>query len=53
MSSSPSGYPRERALGSLRLSVGKGNRDEDVDLLLDRLPEMVHRLRTMAPISAA
>jgi len=47
------GYPRERALGSLRLSVGKGNRDEDVDLLLDRLPGMVHRLRTMAPISAA
>ena len=47
------GYPRERALGSLRLSVGKGNTDADLDLLLDRLPTMVGRLRTMAPISAA
>ncbi|TMD39116.1 MAG: cysteine desulfurase [Chloroflexi bacterium] len=47
------GYPRERALGSLRLSVGKGNTNADVDLLLDRLPTMVSRLRTMAPISAA
>lgn len=47
------GYPRERALGSLRLSVGKGNSDQDVDLLLDQLPGMVARLRTMAPISAA
>ena len=47
------GYPRERALGSLRLSVGRGNSDQDVDLLLDQLPGMVSRLRTMAPISAA
>jgi cysteine desulfurase len=47
------GYPRERALGSLRLSVGKGNTDADIDLVLDRLPVMVARLRAMAPISAA
>jgi cysteine desulfurase len=47
------GYPRERALGSLRLSVGKGNSDADIDLVLDRLPKMVARLRAMAPISAA
>ena len=47
------GYPRERALGSLRLSVGKGNSEADVDLVLDRLPGMVARLRAMAPISAA
>jgi cysteine desulfurase len=47
------GYPRERALGSLRLSVGKGNTDADIDLVLDRLPEMVARLRAMTPISAA
>lgn len=47
------GYPRERALGSLRLSVGKGNGEADIDLVLDRLPAMVQRLRTMAPISAA
>ena len=47
------GYPQERALGSLRLSVGKGNTDADIDLVLDRLPAMVGRLRAMAPISAA
>jgi cysteine desulfurase len=47
------GYPRERALGSLRLSLGKGNTDGDIDLVLDRLPGMVARLRAMAPISAA
>jgi cysteine desulfurase len=47
------GYPRERALGSLRLSVGKGNTDADIDLVLERLPHMVARLRLMAPISAA
>src|SRR6202171_3851001 len=47
------GYPRERALGSLRLSVGKGNTDADIDLVLDRLPKMVARLRATAAISAA
>ena len=47
------GYPRERALGSLRLSVGKENTDQEIDLLLDQLPGMVARLRSMAPISAA
>ncbi|TMF52479.1 MAG: aminotransferase class V-fold PLP-dependent enzyme, partial [Chloroflexi bacterium] len=47
------GYPRERALGSLRLSVGKDNTQADVDLVLRRLPDMVARLRAMAPISAA
>jgi cysteine desulfurase len=47
------GYPGERALGSLRLSLGKGNTEGDVDLVLDRLPSMVARLRAMTPISAA
>jgi cysteine desulfurase len=47
------GYPRDRALGSLRLSVGKGNTEAEIDLILDRLPGMVARLRAMAPISAA
>ena len=47
------GYPRERALGSLRLSVGKGNTESEIELVLDRLPGMVARLRAMTPISAA
>ncbi|HYM50933.1 MAG TPA: cysteine desulfurase family protein [Candidatus Limnocylindrales bacterium] len=47
------GYPRDQALGSLRLSLGKGNTQQDVDTVLDHLPAMVARLRAMAPISAA
>jgi cysteine desulfurase len=47
------GYPRERAVGSLRLSVGKENRDDEVETVLASLPGMVARLRAMAPISAA
>jgi cysteine desulfurase len=47
------GYPRDRAIGSLRLSVGKGNRDDEVEIVLAQLPAMVARLRAMAPISAA
>jgi cysteine desulfurase len=47
------GYPRERAMGSLRLSVGKGNTEAEIELVLDRLASMVARLRSMAPISAA
>jgi cysteine desulfurase len=47
------GYPRDRAAGSLRLSVGKGTRDDEVEAVLAQLPGMVGRLRAMAPISAA
>jgi cysteine desulfurase len=47
------GYPRDRAAGSLRLSVGKGTRDDEVAAVLAQLPGMVARLRAMAPISAA
>src|SRR2546427_621623 len=47
------GYPRERAVGSLRLSVGKANRDDGGGTGLANLPGMVARLRAMAPISAA
>jgi len=47
------GYPRERAVGSLRLSVGRENRDDEVETVLANLPGMVARLRAMAPISAA
>ena len=40
-------------MGSLRLSLGKGNTDAEVDLVLDRLPALVSRLRRMAPTTAA
>lgn len=41
------GYPPELALGSLRLSVGKGTTDEDVDQLLKALPEAIERIRAV------
>src|SRR5256712_6247239 len=39
------GYPRERALGSLRLSGGKGNTGSEIELVLRRLSGMVARFR--------
>ena len=39
------GLSRERAAGSLRLSLGTGTTDADVDLALDAIPAAVTRLR--------
>ncbi len=41
------GYLRELALGSLRLTVGSGTTDADIDYLLDVLPSSVERLRAL------
>lgn len=46
------GLPHEIAHGSLRLSLGDGNTDEDVDYVLDVLPGIVQRLRDMSPLYA-
>lgn len=46
------GVPPERALGSLRLSLGPASTGEDVDALLEALPPIVGRLRSIAPVSA-
>jgi len=40
------GVPRDRALGSLRLSLGTGTSDADVDLALEVVPAAVERLRS-------
>jgi len=40
------GVSRERALGSLRLSLGRDTTDADVDLALDTIPRAVARLRS-------
>jgi cysteine desulfurase len=40
------GVPSERALGALRLSLGAGTTDADVDLALDVVPAAVARLRS-------
>jgi cysteine desulfurase len=42
----------ERAHGSLRISLGKYNTDEEVDFLLEKLPEVIKKLRSMSPLYA-
>lgn len=44
------GIPEETAYGSLRLTLGQDNSEEDVDYVLEVLPEIVNRLRTRSPI---
>jgi len=38
------------AQGSLLFSLGKGNSEEDIDYVLDKLPPIVSRLRQMSPL---
>ncbi|MBR5260642.1 MAG: aminotransferase class V-fold PLP-dependent enzyme, partial [Oscillospiraceae bacterium] len=44
------GLPHEIAHGSLRLSLGRDNTEEDVDYILETLPQVVSRLREMSPV---
>lgn len=44
------GLPHEIAHGSLRLSIGKENTDEDIEKVLEILPQIVDRLRMMSPL---
>ena len=44
------GLPHEVAHGSLRLSLGEQNTMEDVDYILEKLPAIVERLRSMSPL---
>ena len=44
------GLPHEIAHGSLRLSMGRFNTEEDVDYVLEQLPIIVDRLRDMSPV---
>ena len=44
------GLPHEKAHGSLRITFGDENTDEDVDYLMEILPEIVRRLREMSPL---
>ena len=43
------GVPLELARGSLRLTVGKDNTVEEIDHVLDVLPGIVSRLRSLSP----
>jgi len=44
------GLPHEIAHGSLRVSFGDFNTEEDVDYIADALVEIVERLRNMSPL---
>lgn len=44
------GRPHEVAHGSLRLSLSGENTDEDVDKILESVPEVVEYLRNMSPL---
>ena len=44
------GLKHEVAHGSLRLSLGENNTEEDVDHILEVLPKIVDRLRDMSPL---
>ncbi len=45
------GVPHEIVHGSLRLSLGKMNTQEDVNRVLEVLPEIVQKLRNMSPLT--
>ncbi len=45
------GLKPEEARGSLRLSLGKYNTKEDIEYILQVLPEIIEKLRAMSPIT--
>ncbi len=44
------GLPHEKAHGSLRLTLGHFNTEEEVDFIIKELPPIVARLREMSPL---
>ena len=44
------GLPHEKAHGSLRITLGHMNTEEEVDYLIEKLPPIVQRLRDMSPL---
>lgn len=44
------GVPRGISQGSIRMSVGMDNTEEQIDRVLEAMPELVSRLREMSPL---
>ena len=44
------GVPHEKAHGSLRLSISHETTEEDIDYIIETLPGIVERLRSMSPL---
>ncbi len=47
------GIPPEIAHGSVRFSLGRNNTEEDIDYVLEVLPPIIERLRSMSPLYGA
>lgn len=47
------GVPIEIAHGSARFTLGRGNTREDIDYVLEVLPDIVGRLRSMSPLRSS
>ena len=46
------GYPHARTLGSIRFSLGTSNTDGDVDRVLEALPPIVEKLRSLTTVGS-
>lgn len=44
------GYPEERAHSSIRFTIGRYTKEEEIDRLIEVLPPIVEKLRKMSPI---
>ena len=44
------GLPAEVAHGSLRISLDETNTEQEADYIIEKLPVVVERLRSMSPI---
>lgn len=44
------GLPHEKAHGSLRLTLGMFNTEQEVDAIIEELPPIIERLRAMSPL---
>jgi cysteine desulfurase len=47
------GVPFTAAHGSVRFSLSRYNTDEDIDLVIDKMPQIIHRLRQLSPFVKA
>jgi cysteine desulfurase len=46
------GLPLELAAGSVRLTTGQRTTDEEIDVVLDVLPKVIERVRSMARVGS-
>ncbi len=44
------GFSHEQAHGSIRLSLGKSTQEEDIDKVIEVMPEIIERLRRISPL---